>query len=92
MSFFNNKVAVITGGNSGIGQSIAEEFNEQGAKISIFGRNKDKLAQVQSTLTNAIGIVGDVCKISDLDSLFNITYDKFGKIDVLVANAGKLNL
>jgi len=88
MSFFNNKVAVITGGNSGIGQSIAEEFNEQGAKISIFGRNKDKLEQVQNTLTNAIGIVGDVCKISDLDSLFNITHDKFGKIDVLIANAG----
>lgn len=88
MSHFNNKVVVITGGNSGIGKSIAEEFNKEGAKIAIFARNKNKLDQVQNTLANAIAVTGDVAKISNLDELFKTTYDKFGKLDVLIANAG----
>ncbi len=88
MSFFNNKVVVITGGNSGIGQSIAEEFNNEGAKISVFARNKEKLDQVQKTLTNAISVAGDVCKITDLDRMFKTTSDTFGKVDILIANAG----
>lgn len=85
---FNNKVVVITGGNTGIGQSTAEEFNQEGAKIALFARNKNKLDQVKGTLTNAISVSGDVCAISDLDSLYKVTNDKLGKIDVLIANAG----
>ena len=88
MTNFNNKVVVITGGNSGIGQSIAEEFNKEGAKIAIFARNQYKLDKVKNTLANTISVVGDVCKISDLDRLFTTTHDQFGKIDVLIANAG----
>jgi NAD(P)-dependent dehydrogenase (short-subunit alcohol dehydrogenase family) len=88
VSFFNNKIVVVTGGNSGIGQAIAEEFNKQGAKIVIFARNKDKLKQVKNKLENSIAVSGDVCKISDLDKLFKITNDKLGKIDILIANAG----
>lgn len=88
MSFFNNKVVVITGGNSGIGLSIADEFHKQGAKIAIFARDKDKLNHVQNTLKNSIAIAGDVCQISDLDRLFKMTNDKLGKVDVLIANAG----
>jgi NADP-dependent 3-hydroxy acid dehydrogenase YdfG len=70
MSFFNNKVVAITGGNSGIGLSIAEHFNKEGAKVAIFGRDKNKLDQVQTTLKRAIAITGDVSKISDLDNFF----------------------
>lgn len=88
MTFFNNKVVVITGGNSGIGQSTAEEFNKHKAKIAIFARNADKLSHAKKTLTNAISVAGDVCKISDLDHLFKTTNDQLGKIDILIANAG----
>lgn len=88
MSVFNNKVVVITGGNSGIGQSTAEEFNKLGAKIAIFARNKEKLDTVKNTLINSIAIAGDVCKMNDLDNLFKSTNDQFGKIDILIANAG----
>jgi NAD(P)-dependent dehydrogenase (short-subunit alcohol dehydrogenase family) len=85
---FNNKVVVITGGNSGIGQSTAEEFNKEGAKIALFARNKSRLDRVKKTLTNAITVSGDVCTISDLDVLFKATNEKLGKIDILIANAG----
>ena len=88
MSFFTNKVIVITGGGSGIGKSIAEKFDQEGAKIAIFGRDHNKLDLVQKTLHQAITVSGDVCKISDLDRLFKMTHHHFGKIDILVANAG----
>lgn len=84
-----NKIAVITGGNSGIGLAIAEEFITQGARVVIFGRDQKKLDQALQKLgTNAAAIAGDVTKIADLDKLFQTTTEKFGKIDILVANAG----
>lgn len=88
MSIFTNKVVVITGGNSGIGQATAEEFDKEGANLAIFGRNKEKLNQAKIKLTNVIAIAGDVCKVGDLDNLFNLTFTQFGKVDVLIANAG----
>lgn len=88
MSLFKDKVVVITGGNSGIGQSVAETFDQQDSKIALFARDQTKLKNVENTLENAISIAGDVSKISDLDRLYNTTHEHFGKIDVLVANAG----
>ncbi len=88
MFLFTNKVVAVTGGNSGIGQSIAEEFNKENANVAIFGRNKNKLDQVQKYLKNAIAVSGDVCKTADLDNFFATTRDKLGKVDVLIANAG----
>ncbi len=88
MSVFTEKVVVVTGGSSGIGKSIADRFNKEGAKLAIFGRNKEKLEAAKKTLHQSIVISGDVCKISDLDTLFKTTNDQFGKIDVLIANAG----
>ena len=85
---FANKVIVITGGNTGIGKSIAETFNELDSKIVLFARDQNKLNNVASKLKTSIAISGDVSKINDLDKLFKATHDKFGKIDVLVANAG----
>jgi NAD(P)-dependent dehydrogenase (short-subunit alcohol dehydrogenase family) len=89
MSRLKNKVAVITGGNSGIGLGIAQEFKNEGAKGVIVGRN-------QATLDSAVALLGDdfiainadVTNLADLERVFAATAEKFGKIDVIVANAG----
>lgn len=89
MSEFKNKVVVVTGGNSGIGEAIAKKFNQLGARVVIFGRDQKKLdAVVKQELPGAIAVQGDVKRIADLDKLFATTEHEFGKIDVLIANAG----
>lgn len=89
MSRLKNKVAVITGGNSGIGFGIAEAFKNEGASGTITGRNETTLkSAVEALGTNFISIKGDVTNSSDLENIFKKTADKFGNIDVLVVNAG----
>ena len=89
MSRLKNKVAVITGGNSGIGFGIAREFKNEGAVGAIAGRNQETLDSAVARLGgNFIGINADVTNLADLESLFKETAEKFGKIDVIVANAG----
>lgn len=84
-----NKVAVITGGNSGIGFGIAEAFKNAGAKGAISGRNQETLDRSAATLgKNFTGIKADVTKMDELDRLFKETVEKFGKIDTVVVNAG----
>lgn len=84
-----NKVAVITGGNSGIGFGIAEAFSKEGAVGAITGRNETTLNTAAEALGNSfIGIRGDVTKVADLENIFKQTAAKFGKADVLVVNAG----
>lgn len=89
MSRLKDKVAVITGGNSGIGFGIAQEFKNEGAKGVIVGRNQETLTSALAQLGNDfIAINADVTDISDLERVFAATAEKFGKIDVIVANAG----
>lgn len=89
MSKLKNKVAVITGGNSGIGFGIAEAFKNEGASGTITGRNETTLNNAVEALgTNFISIKGDVTNSKDLENIFKQTADKFGNIDVLVVNAG----
>ena len=84
-----NKVAVITGGNSGIGFGIAEALKNEGAVGVITGRNQATLDSSAKALGEGfIGIKGDVTNLSDLEDVFKVTFDKFGKIDTLVVNAG----
>jgi len=84
-----NKVAVIKGGNSGIGFGIAEAFKNEGAVGAIVGRNQNTLNNAVAQLgDNFIGINADVTNLADLEKVFKKTTEKFGKIDVLVANAG----
>lgn len=85
---FANKVVVVTGGNSGIGQAIAEKFDHHGAKVVIFGRDKARLEAVTTKLNRGFSVQGDIRNLADIERLFHETERKFGKIDVLVANAG----
>ena len=89
MSKLKDKVAVITGGNSGIGFGIAEVFKNEGAVGTIVGRNQNTLKKAVAQLgDNFIAIDADVTNTSDLERVFKETSDKFGKIDIVVANAG----
>lgn len=83
------KVAVITGGNSGIGLAIAGLFHDEGARIAIFGRDPSTLESAASTVgSGTITVQGDVRRIEDLNRLYDTVGKRFGAIDVLVANAG----
>ncbi|MGP0090171.1 MAG: SDR family oxidoreductase [Xanthobacteraceae bacterium] len=84
-----DKVAVITGGNSGIGLATAQDLVANGAKVVIFGRDRRTLDQAASSLGGGtLAVQGDVRKLADLDRLFAETGLRFGKIDILLANAG----
>ncbi len=84
-----NKVAVITGGSSGIGLAIAKEFEAQGASIVVFGRNEKTAEIVRENLNDkALAVKGNVTNIADLERLYVQTKESFGKIDTLIVNAG----
>ncbi len=84
-----DKLAVITGGNSGIGLASARLFKANGAKVVIFGRNRQTLDQAAESLgSDVLSVQGDVRSLRDLEHLFEQTSKRFGKINVLVANAG----
>ncbi|WP_116789695.1 SDR family NAD(P)-dependent oxidoreductase [Flavobacterium psychrotrophum] len=89
MSKLKNKIVVITGGNSGIGFGIAEALKNEGASGAIVGRNQETLNSAVAQLgDNFIAINADVTNLADLERVFATTAEKFGKIDVIVANAG----
>jgi NAD(P)-dependent dehydrogenase (short-subunit alcohol dehydrogenase family) len=89
MSRLKDKVAVITGGNSGIGFGIAEAFKKESAVGAIIGRNQETLDSALAQLgDDFIAINADVTRLADLERVFKKTYEQFGKIDVIVANAG----
>lgn len=89
MSKLSGKVAVITGGNSGMGLATAKLFLAEGAKVIITGRRQGELDEaVQSLGAGAEGVQGDVSKLADLDRLHDYLKAKHGKVDVIFANAG----
>lgn len=89
MKALEGKVAVITGGSSGIGLATAKLFQQAGAKVVISGRNQRSLDDAANELgLKAITVHSDVSRLSDLDTLFDTVTKKFGHIDVLFANAG----
>jgi NAD(P)-dependent dehydrogenase (short-subunit alcohol dehydrogenase family) len=89
MKTLEGKVAVITGGSSGIGLATAKLFQEVGARVAITGRNQQSLdAAVKELGAGVLALRSDVSKLSDLDTLFEVVVKKLGRIDVLFANAG----
>jgi len=89
MKKLEGKVAVITGGNSGIGLATAKEFASEGAKVVIAGRDKKTLAEAEREIGGEVlAIQADVGKLTDFDKLYAAVQERFGKIDVLFVNAG----
>jgi NAD(P)-dependent dehydrogenase (short-subunit alcohol dehydrogenase family) len=85
----DGKVAVITGGNSGIGLATAKRFVEEGAHVVIIGRREKALKEAAAFIGRSVTTVaGDVSRLEDLDRLYDVVKEKHGHIDVLFANAG----
>jgi NAD(P)-dependent dehydrogenase (short-subunit alcohol dehydrogenase family) len=85
----DNKVAVITGGNSGIGLATAQAFIQEGAKVVVVGRNQKALDEAVTSLgERAIAITADVADLTDLDMLYTTIKQQVGNIDIIVVNAG----
>src|SRR3984957_3393814 len=84
-----NKTALITGGNSGIGLATAKLFVAEGARVATTGRNKATLEAVARELgPNALAIVADATDIAATEAAIQRTVEKFGKLDIVFANAG----
>ena len=89
MSRLHNKVAVITGGNSGIGLATAKRYVEEGAYVFIFGRRQEELDKAVAEIgSNVTAVRGDVTNLDDIDRLYAEVARIKGTFDVLVAAAG----
>lgn len=89
MGQLDNKIVVITGGNSGIGFATAKLFIEEGAKVIITGRNKAKIDLAVRELGNdTIGLIGDLIDVSEIEEMVDQIGQHVDKVDVLFLNAG----
>jgi NAD(P)-dependent dehydrogenase (short-subunit alcohol dehydrogenase family) len=87
MNNLTGKIALVTGGNSGIGYATAKELKEQGAEVIITGRRKDAIEKAAAEL-GATGFVADQSEIIAIEELASEVEKSFGKIDILFINAG----
>ncbi len=89
MGKLKNKIAVITGGSSGIGLATAKRFTEEGAYVFITGRRQSELDKAKAAIgKNATVVQGDVANLADLDRLYAIIKSEKAALDIVVANAG----
>ncbi len=88
--FFKNKVVVITGGSEGIGRALIDALLPMGAQIATCGRNQDKLYNLQVQYSSYLihTVVADVSRYHDCEHFINSTIETFGRIDILINNAG----
>lgn len=89
MGKLDGKVALITGGSTGIGLASALLFQEEGARVIVTGRNTEAIAAAQKELGgDALAIASDTSRLADISALMDTIREKFGRIDILFANAG----
>ncbi|MCM8506714.1 MULTISPECIES: SDR family NAD(P)-dependent oxidoreductase [Bacillus] len=89
MGKFEGKIALVTGGTSGIGLAAAQKFVNEGAYVYITGRRQNELDKAVNQIgKNVTGVQGDISKLEDLDKLYDIIKQEKGKLDILFANAG----
>jgi NAD(P)-dependent dehydrogenase (short-subunit alcohol dehydrogenase family) len=89
MNRLDGKIAVVTGGNSGIGLAIAKRFAAEGAEVVIVGRRPEELDKALDVIgPRAMAVQGDISRLDDLDRIFATVKAAKGRIDVLLANAG----
>ncbi|MBM7028610.1 SDR family NAD(P)-dependent oxidoreductase [Bacillus velezensis] len=92
MGKFEGKIALVTGGTSGIGLAAAQKFVNEGAYVYITGRRQNELDKAVNQIgKNVTGVQGDISKLEDLDKLYDIIKQEKGKLDILFANAGTGN-
>jgi NADP-dependent 3-hydroxy acid dehydrogenase YdfG len=87
------KVAIVTGASSGIGEAIAEELVQRGARVALFARRENRLQELAQRLAGkgsgeTLIVPGDVSKPEDVQKLMNQTVQRWGKLDIVIANAG----
>jgi len=83
------KIALVTGGTSGLGLAAAQRFIREGAHVFITGRRQEALDEaIRQIGGNVTGVQGDVSKLADLDRLYTVIREKAGRLDILFANAG----
>jgi NAD(P)-dependent dehydrogenase (short-subunit alcohol dehydrogenase family) len=87
-AFSDGKVAVITGGADGIGKAAARNFLDRGMRVCIADNNPNKLAETASDLEGVLAVEVDVADIGSVEALRDGAYDTFGRVDVLMNNAG----
>ncbi|WP_294965810.1 SDR family oxidoreductase [uncultured Flavobacterium sp.] len=87
MESFDGKIAVVTGGNSGIGYAAAKLLREKGAQVIITGRRKEAIEKAALEL-DAIGMIADQSNLKDINNLASAVHKQFGRIDMLLINAG----
>jgi len=92
MNRLEGKVAVVTGGNAGIGEAIAKRFADEGASVVVTGRRQQELDRVTAVIRlnkgKVLGVAGSVTDEAHAQDVVRRTIDSFGKIDILVNNAG----
>jgi NAD(P)-dependent dehydrogenase (short-subunit alcohol dehydrogenase family) len=89
MSKLEGKIAVVTGGSTGLGFAMAKPFADEGATVYITGRRQAELDKAASSIgAGAIGVQGDVQRMEDIDRLVDKVRSEQGRIDILVANSG----
>ena len=92
MSKLNGKIALITGGTTGLGFATAERFLTEGAEVIITGRRQAELDSAVKRLgKRALGVQGDVSKLGDLDRLYATIQKEKGHLDIVFANAAELS-
>jgi short-subunit dehydrogenase len=83
-----DKAAIVTGASSGIGLATAQLLSKMGAKVALVSRSKEKLEKLASEIPNSIAVPADMSKVFEVKRMVKEVADKFGKIDILINNAG----